>query len=410
MSKPQRSPREEREQAKRSKQAKRDRRKKRGRAKKASSSSEGEHEAPRQSPTKPPPRRSPRIRAPAPAAAPAPAPAPAAEEESSSEDETVVVTPVERDSATLRLQWLRAAGRVDEAEAFVHPFPSAVPDADAEWAKSGFAPGWQPGWGWDAVPKWLQERLVAQGFDPTVPANVQQLEKECAICKKYNLRPHCPFSMLSPTAFGRRLLARAEVATDPARAAQLRTAQEALSQLRHSCEKRSNPGALDRERYGCCESCGLVCTFLLRKVGPEVLLRVTGKDYAVFGFVRGRLVNGKVVLENLAPHDAKLINDHLEWSATHRMWARRSASSVYCSFDVLYLGVQDLQSKCDPGLRHPRRRLDRRPTRLEQCPIGASRPKSPIDLHAGALVLALHEPGRRHPDQRQLLSAGRRSI
>ena len=38
-------------------------------------------------------------------------------------------------------------------------------------------------------------------------------------------------------------------------------------------------------------------------------------------FVRGRLVNGKVVLENLAPHDAKLINDHLEWSEEHRCWA-----------------------------------------------------------------------------------------
>ena len=159
---------------------------------------------------------------------------------------------------------------------------------------------------------------------------MRQLEKELAICKKYNLRPHCPFSMLSPTGFGRRLLARAEVETDRARARELRTAQRKLSDLRGNCEKRSNPGPDDRERYGCCESCGLVCTVLLRKVGPEVLLRVTGKDYAEWGFVRGRLVNGKVVLENLAPYDAKLVNDHLEWSATHRMWARRSASSVSC--------------------------------------------------------------------------------
>ena len=328
MSKPKRSPREEREQAKRSRQAKRDRRKKREREKKASSSSEGEHEPTRQSPTKPPPRRSPRIRAPAPAAAPAPAPAPAAEEESSSEDETVVVTPVEYDSAALRLRWLRDAGRDDEAEAFAHPFPSAVPGADVRWEESGFARGWQPGWGWGAVAAWLQERLLAQGFDPTNPANVRQLEKELAICKKYNLRPHCPFSMLSPTGFGRRLLARADRETVPARAAQLRTAQKALALLRDSCEKRSNPGPEDRARYGCCECCAWKCTFMLRRVGPEVLFRLTGKRYAQFRFVRGRLVNGKVVLENLAPHDAKLINDHLEWSATHRMWARRSASSI----------------------------------------------------------------------------------
>ena len=59
-------------------------------------------------------------------------------------------------------------------------------------------------------------------------------------------------------------------------------------------------------------------------------LRVLGKEYDEKGMLRGRLVNGKVVLENLAPYDAKLINDHLEWSATHRMWARRTASSV-CS-------------------------------------------------------------------------------
>jgi len=329
MSKPQRSPREQREEAKRSKQAKRDRRKKREREKKASSSSEGEHEPTRQNRRRPPPRRArASAPAPAPAAAPAPPPAPAAEEESSSEDETVVVRPAEHDSAELRLTWLRAAGRDDEAAAFVHPFPSAVPGVDATWTESGFARGWQPGWGWGAVAAWLQERLLAQGFDPTNPANVRQLEKELAICKKYNLRPHCPFSMLSPTGFERRLLARAERATDPARAAQLRTAQRKLHYLRGRCEVAANPGPDDRARYGCCESCGLVCTVLLRKVGPEVLLRVTGKDYAEWGFVRGRLVNGKVVLENLAPHDAKLINDHLEWSATHRMWARRSASSV----------------------------------------------------------------------------------
>ena len=59
-------------------------------------------------------------------------------------------------------------------------------------------------------------------------------------------------------------------------------------------------------------------------------MRVTGNDYAQVLLVRGRLVDGEVVLENLAPYDAKLINDHLEWSATHRMWARRTASSV-CS-------------------------------------------------------------------------------
>ena len=329
MSKPERSPREEREQAKRSKQAKRDRRKKREREKKASSSSEGEHEPTRQNRRRPPPRRArASAPAPAPAAAPAPPPAPAAEEESSSEDETVVVTPVEYDSAALRLRWLRDAGRDDEAEAFVHPFPSAVPGADVGWEESGFARGWQPGWGWGAVAAWLQERLLAQGFDPTNPANVRQLEKELAICKKYNLRPHCPFSMLSPTGFGRRLLARADRETVPARAAQLRTAQKALALLRDSCEKRSNPGPEDRARYGCCECCAWKCTFMLRRVGPEVLFRLTGKRYAQFRFVRGRLVNGKVVLENLAPHDAKLINDHLEWSATHRMWARRSASSI----------------------------------------------------------------------------------
>ena len=59
-------------------------------------------------------------------------------------------------------------------------------------------------------------------------------------------------------------------------------------------------------------------------------LDAAGKEYDEKGMLRGRLVNGKVVLENLAPYDAKLINDHLEWSATHRMWARRTASSI-CS-------------------------------------------------------------------------------
>ena len=245
MSKPQRSPREAREEAKRSKQAKRDRRKKREREKKASSSSEGEHEPDRQNRRRPPRRA--RASAPAPAAAPAPAPAPAAEEESSSEDETVVVRPAEHDSATLRLNWLRAAGRDAEAAAFVHPFPSAVPSVDATWDESGFARGWQPGWGWGAVAAWLQERLLAQGFDPTNPANVRQLEKELAICKKYNLRPHCPFSMLTPTGFGRR----SGVETDRARARE----RGRRSSSCPTCGKcgRSNRVS-DRERYGCCRA------------------------------------------------------------------------------------------------------------------------------------------------------------
>ena len=325
MSKPRRSPREERDQAKRSKQDQRDRRKKRGREKKASSSSEGEGEPTRQSPSKPPPRRSPRIRAPAPAAAPAPAPAAAP----APAPARPVIVPREYSPSQLNADWLVSAGRPEEAALVVHPFADyPAPPLGTPWARCGFARGWEPGWGWAAIPAWLRVRHEAQGFDPTNPANVRQLEKELAICKKYNLRPHCPFSMLTPTGFGRRLLARAEVETDRARARELRAAERKLCDLRGKCEKYSNPGPEDRARYGCCECCGFVCTVLLRKVGPEVLLRVTGKDYAEWGFVRGRLVNGKVVLENLAPHDAKLINDHLEWSATHRMWARRSASSI----------------------------------------------------------------------------------
>ena len=410
MPKHQASPSREERQAAKDKRAKRaearERARKRDRVSSSSSADEDDQN------TQPPPRRSPRTSAeapapaaapaPAPAAAPAPAPAPAPAE---------VIIPKEYSPSELNSNWLVAAGRTDEARRVVHPFKDhPAPTLNAPWAECGFAEGWEPGWGWDAIPAWLRVRMLAQGFDPTNPKNVRQLEKECWICKVGNVRPHLPFSMLTPTGFERQLLRRSEVEPDRARTAQLKRCQAALKILRSQCETVSNPGAEDRELYGCCQCCAFQTTLLLREVGPEIIMRVTGNDYAQVLLVRGRLVDGEVVLENLAEHDAKLINDHLEWSATHRMWARRSASSVYCSFDVLYLGVQDLQSKCDPGLRHPRRRLDRRPPRLKQCPIGASRPKSPIDLHAGALVLALHEPGRRHPDQQQLLSAGLRSI
>ena len=318
MSKPRRSPREERDQAKRSKQDQRDRRKKRGREKKASSSSEGEGEPTRQSPSKPPPRRSPRIRAPAPAAAPAPAPAAAP----APAPARPVIVPREYSPSQLNADWLVSAGRPEEAALVVHPFADyPAPPLGTPWARCGFARGWEPGWGWAAIPAWLRVRLEHQGFDSTNPASVRQLEEECAICKKYNLRPHMPFSMLTPSGYQRWLLSRAEVATSRARARQLLLCERELRYLRKRCERAANPGPEAKAELGCCELCSYRVLFALR---------VLGKEYDEKGMLRGRLVNGKVVLENLAPYDAKLINDHLEWSAQHRMWARRTASSV-CS-------------------------------------------------------------------------------
>lgn len=318
MSKPRRSPREERDQAKRSKQDQRDRRKKRGREKKASSSSEGENQPDRQSPSKPPPRRSPRIRAPAPAAAPAPAPAAAP----APAPARSVIIPREYNPPALNADWLTAAGRPEEAALVVDPFKDyPPPPLGAPWARCGFARGWEPGWGWNAFPAWLRVRHEAQGFDPTNPANVRQLEEECAICKEGDVRPFCPFSMLTPSGYQRWLLSRAEVATSRARARELLLCERKLRKLRKRCERAANPGPEAKAELGCCELCSYRVLFALR---------VLGKEYDEKGMLRGRLVNGKVVLENLAPYDAKLINDHLEWSATHRMWARRTASSV-CS-------------------------------------------------------------------------------
>ena len=315
MPKPQRSPREAREEAKRSKQAKRDQRKRR-RAKKASSSSEGEHEPTRQSPSKPPPRRSPRIRAPAPAAAPAPAPAAAP----APAPPPPVIIPREYNPATLNAEWLVSAGRPEEAARVVDPFKDyPPPPLGAPWARCGFARGWEPGWGWNAFPAWLRVRHEAQGFDPTNPASVRKLEEECAVCKEADVRPFCPFSMLTPSGYQRWLLSRAEVATSRARARQLLLCERELRKLRKRCERAANPGPEAKAELGCCELCSYRIVFALR---------VLGKEYDEKGMLRGRLVNGKVVLENLAPYDAKLINDHLEWSAQHRMWARRSASSV----------------------------------------------------------------------------------
>ena len=303
MPKHQASPSREQRQAAKDKRAKRaearERARKRDRV--SSSSSEGEGE---------PTRQSQQPRGPGGRFAPAPAPA------------RPVIVPQEYSPSELNANWLVSAGRDDEARLVVHPFKDhPAPPLNAPWARCGFAEGWEPGWGWNAIPAWLRVRLEHQGFDPTNPANVRQLEKECAICKKYNLRPHMPLSMLTPTGFETSLVRRAEVATDPARAAQLRKAQRKLHSLRSRCEQAAYPGAEAEAALGCCELCAW---------HVEFVLRVLGEDYEERGFVRGRLVDGEVVLENVAPHDATLINDHLEWSATHRMWARRTASSV-CS-------------------------------------------------------------------------------
>ena len=319
MPKHQASPSREQRQAAKDKRAKRaearERARKRDRV--SSSSSEGEGEPTRQSqqPRGPGGRFAP---APAPAGAPAPAPAAAP----APAPARPVIVPQEYSPSELNANWLVSAGRDDEARLVVHPFKDhPAPPLNAPWARCGFAEGWEPGWGWNAIPAWLRVRLEHQGFDPTNPANVRQLEKECAICKKYNLRPHMPLSMLTPTGFETSLVRRAEVATDPARAAQLRKAQRKLHSLRSRCEQAAYPGAEAEAALGCCELCAW---------HVEFVLRVLGEDYEERGFVRGRLVDGEVVLENVAPHDATLINDHLEWSATHRMWARRTASSV-CS-------------------------------------------------------------------------------
>ena len=244
-----------------------------------------------------------------------------------------MIIPREYNPAALNREWLVSAGRPDEAALVVDPFADhPAPPLGAPWARCGFARGWEPGWGWDAIPAWLRVRHVAQGFDPTDPANVRQLEEECAICKKYNLRPHNPLSMLTPSGFQRWLLSRAEVATSRARARQLLLCERELRKLRKRCERAANPGPEAKAELGCCELCSYRIVFALR---------VLGKEYDEKGMLRGRLVNGKVVLENLAPYDAKLINDHLEWSAQHRMWARRGVRRnvfVYCSA----LGVQRL--------------------------------------------------------------------
>ena len=66
--------------------------------------------------------------------------------------------------------------------------------------------------------------------------------------------------------------------------------------------------------------------------------------------------------------------------------------------DLFYLGVQDLQRKVDSGLRHPRRRLGRRPDRTKQRPdIARTLPDSLVDVHTGAHVIARRDASRRHP-------------
>ena len=320
MPKPQRSPsREERAAAKdkRAKRAQARDAKKRGRV--PSSSSEDENEPDRQN-TQPPPRRSPRTSAEAPAPAAAPAPAPAAAPAPA--PARPVIIPREYSPPALTKGWLISAARPEEAALVVDPFNDyPAPPLGTPWARCGFARGWEPGWGWLAIPAWLRVRLEHQGFDSTNPASVRQLEEECAICKKYNLRPHMPFSMLTPSGFQRWLLSRAEVEPNRARKRQLIDCEKALRNLRGRCNRAANPGPEAKAELGCCELCSYRIVFALR---------VLGKEYDEKGMLRGRLVTGQVVLENLAPYDAKLINDHLEWSATHRMWARRTASSV-CS-------------------------------------------------------------------------------
>ena len=318
MPKHQASPSREKRQAAKDKRAKRaearERARKRDRVSSSSSADEDDQN------TQPPPRRSPRTSAEAPAPAAAPAPAPAAAPAPA--PTRPVIVPQEYSPPELNADWLRAAGRADEAALVVDPFAGhPAPPLGAPWARCGFASGWEPGWGWRAIPAWLRVRLEHQGFDSTNPESVRQLEKECAICKKYNLRPHNPISMLTPSGFQRWLLARAEAETDRTRARELIACEKKLRKLRQQCEQAANPGPEAKAELGCCELCSYRVLFALR---------VLGKEYDEKGMLRGRLVDGEVVLENLAPYDAKLINDHLEWSAQHRMWARRSASSV-CS-------------------------------------------------------------------------------
>ena len=222
-----------------------------------------------------------------------------------------MIIPREYNPAELNREWLVSAGRPEEAALVVDPFADhPAPPLGAPWARCGFARGWEPGWGWNAFPAWLRVRHEAQGFDPTNPASVRKLEEECASA---NRRP------LSPSMPRRRLPAVAPVGAkvEPDRRARQLVACEKARTLEAMRGRRvSGPEAEARRAAGSAAR-------FVRAAGP-------GQGVDEKGMLRGRLVNGKVVLENLAPYDAKLINDHLEWSATHRMWARRTASSV-CS-------------------------------------------------------------------------------
>ena len=182
----------------------------------------------------------------------------------------------------------------------------------------------QPGWRRKGPqPAWLASGVAAVGGDITDPKHAKWRDELASLCKPRDVRVHVPARNVTASRWIRGLKVQAMlVETDEARSRALLDLARDATALRYRARAAAlkNAPRDDRGRLrmpSCCQCCLTRAVAHIRASGGKCRA-VQIKD--CYAWLEGNKIRARYT------GTEDLVNDHLEWSEVHRMWARRPVS------------------------------------------------------------------------------------